>query len=89
MNPNENANQEQIKRWTITVDEEGVLNIPDEVLDALGWEVMDELEWIDQKDGSFLLVKATQNSNLENTSTIERINVNSEPKGKTDSEACS
>jgi hypothetical protein len=34
---------------------------------------MDELEWIDQKDGSFLLVKATENSNPDYTSTIEKM----------------
>lgn len=89
MTTNENANQEQAKRWTLTVDEEGVLNIPDEVLELLGWEVMDELEWIDQKDGSFLLVKATENSNPEYTSTIEQTDGNSEPQGEADSEACS
>ena len=88
MTSNENADQEQGKRWTLTVDEEGVLNIPDEVLELLGWEVMDEIEWIDQKDGSFLLVKATESSNSEYTSTIEEINDTSEHQGETSSEAC-
>jgi hypothetical protein len=88
MTTNENADQEQAKCWTLTVDEEGVLNISDEVLDALGWDVMDELEWIDQKDGSFLLVKATENSNSKYTSTIEQIDVTSKPQGETNSEAC-
>lgn len=84
-----NENQEQGKRWTLTVDAEGVLNIPNEVLDALGWDVMDELEWIDQKDGSFLLVKATENSNPEYTSTIEQIDDTSKHQRETDPEACS
>jgi len=67
-------NEQEHKTWTVTVDEEGVLTLPDEALELLGWEVMDELEWIDQQDGSFLLVKATENSNPEHTSTIEATN---------------
>ena len=43
--------------WKATIDEEGILSIPDELIEKLGWEEGDELEWIDQGDGSFLLVK--------------------------------
>lgn len=43
--------------WTVSVDEDGVLTLPDEVWQTLGWKEGDTLEWIDQEDGSFLLVK--------------------------------
>lgn len=43
--------------WRATIDEDGVLTLPDEVIAQLGWKDADEFEWIDQSDGSFLLVK--------------------------------
>jgi hypothetical protein len=43
--------------WRLPVDENGVLTLPDEVWQTLGWKEGDTLEWIDQEDGSFLLVK--------------------------------
>ena len=37
--------------------DDGVLTFPDEFLEELGWKEGDVLEWIDNKDGSFSLVK--------------------------------
>jgi AbrB family looped-hinge helix DNA binding protein len=45
------------KRWTVPIDEKGVLTLPDEILDELGWKEGDDLEWLDQEDGSLILVK--------------------------------
>lgn len=47
--------------YTVPIDEDGILTFPDELMDKLGWKEGDELEWIDNKDGSFTLRK------LENT----------------------
>ena len=44
-------------RTTLTVDDEGMLTFPDEMLEVLGWKEGDVLEWIDNKDGSFTLKK--------------------------------
>ena len=44
-------------RTTLTVDDDGILTFPDEMLESLGWKEGDMLEWIDNKDGSFSLVK--------------------------------
>ena len=44
-------------RTTLTVDNDGVLTFSDELLEATGWKEGDVLEWIDNKDGSFSLVK--------------------------------
>ena len=41
----------------ITVDDDGILNLPDDVMEDLGWKEGDELEWIDNNDGSFSLKK--------------------------------
>ena len=43
--------------FTLTVDDDGILNLPDDVMEDLGWKEGDELEWIDNSDGSFSLKK--------------------------------
>lgn len=48
---------EETKRWTIPVDEEGVLTFPDDLVETTGWKEGDLLEWIDLGNGSFSLVK--------------------------------
>ena len=50
-------------RTTLTVDDEGMLTFPDEMLEVLGWKEGDVLEWIDNKDGSFTLKKEEEITN--------------------------
>lgn len=50
------------KRWTVTLEEDpetGDLILPftNEMLADVGWREGDVLEWIDNKDGSWSLVK--------------------------------
>ena len=45
-------------KTTLTVDENGVLTFPDEMIEKLGWKEGDVLQWIDNQDGSFSLVKS-------------------------------
>lgn len=51
--------------WTASVDDEGVLTLPDELWEKLGWEEGDELEFIDKEDGSFLIVKVDSTSETQ------------------------
>jgi|TARA_B100000902_G_scaffold12097_1_gene14696 hypothetical protein len=46
-----------IEKYTLTIDDNGVLNLTPKILEATGWKEGDVLEWIDNKDGSFSLVK--------------------------------
>lgn len=48
------------QRWTVHVDEEGILTFSDDLLDQLGWKEGDEINFIDQKDGSFLMEKVNE-----------------------------
>lgn len=48
------------QRWTVHVDEEGVLTFPDDLLDQLGWKEGDEIKFIDRNDGSFFLEKVNE-----------------------------
>lgn len=44
-------------KWDVTIDDEGMITLPEEALKVLDWKEGDELEWIDRGDGSFLLRK--------------------------------
>jgi bifunctional DNA-binding transcriptional regulator/antitoxin component of YhaV-PrlF toxin-antitoxin module len=44
-------------KTTLTVDENGILTFPDELMKEIGWEEGDVIEWVPNDDGSFTLVK--------------------------------
>jgi bifunctional DNA-binding transcriptional regulator/antitoxin component of YhaV-PrlF toxin-antitoxin module len=54
--------EKQIKTdaWTLSVDEDGVLVFPDELCETLGWAEGDELEFVENNDGSFLITKVNE-----------------------------
>ncbi len=41
----------------VTVGEDGVLDLPSETMEELGWKEGDQLIWTDNNDGSFSLKK--------------------------------
>ena len=45
---------------TLTIDDDGVLTFPPEILEVAGWKEGDVLEWIDREDGSFELRKVNE-----------------------------
>jgi bifunctional DNA-binding transcriptional regulator/antitoxin component of YhaV-PrlF toxin-antitoxin module len=47
-------------KTTLTIDDDGVLTFTDEILEVTGWKEGDLLEWIDNKDGSFSIVKVQE-----------------------------
>tara|TARA_Y100000004_G_C8871646_1_gene393565 strand:- start:553 stop:780 length:228 start_codon:yes stop_codon:yes gene_type:complete len=47
-------------KHTLKVDNDGVLTFTPELLEETGWKEGDVLEWIDNKDGSFSLVKKSE-----------------------------
>ena len=44
-------------KYILTIDDDGVLILPEELLQTLDWKEGDELQWIDKGDGSFELRK--------------------------------
>jgi len=46
--------------WLCQVDEDGVLTLPDELWETLGWELGDELEFVPGEDGSFFIKKVDE-----------------------------
>lgn len=47
-----------IMTWTTTVDDDGIITFPDDLMEKLGWKEGDILEWINNEDGSFTLKKS-------------------------------
>jgi bifunctional DNA-binding transcriptional regulator/antitoxin component of YhaV-PrlF toxin-antitoxin module len=60
------------KTWTLTIDENGILPLPEDLLIKAGWKEGDCLHWIDNHDGSWSLVKE------ELTSFIQKGIINDE-----------
>lgn len=51
--------------WTVKMEEDGVMPLPDEALEAAGLEVGDEVEFIDNGDGSWTMQKCRPRSRIE------------------------
>ena len=47
-------------RTTLTVGDDGVLTFPEDFLKEVGWKEGDVLQWVDNNDGSFSLVKSNE-----------------------------
>jgi bifunctional DNA-binding transcriptional regulator/antitoxin component of YhaV-PrlF toxin-antitoxin module len=45
------------QHWTVTIDNDGILPLPADLLKEAGWKEGDCLHWIDNYDGSWTLVK--------------------------------
>lgn len=44
-------------RWTLKIDDDGILQFPPDLLDKVNWKEGDIIEWIDNNDGSWQLKK--------------------------------
>jgi nitrogen regulatory protein PII len=53
--------------YTATVEEEDgelLLNLPDEMLEEMGWEVGTTIEWIDIGDGRWMIRRVDDEKNI-------------------------
>lgn len=48
----------ETKRWTVDVDENGMVTLPEELLEHTGWQVGDRLKYTQEGD-SWILTKVT------------------------------
>tara|TARA_R100000005_G_C4943781_1_gene167161 strand:- start:754 stop:912 length:159 start_codon:yes stop_codon:yes gene_type:complete len=47
-------------RTTLTIDDDGVLTLPEDILQETGWKEGDVLEWIGNEDGTLELRKVDE-----------------------------
>lgn len=43
--------------WQLHIDENGVVTLPDDLMEIAGWNIGDVLLYIDNHDGSYSIVK--------------------------------
>ena len=59
--------KDKVVKWILPVEEvdcdECIINLPDDLLEAANLKEGDEVEWIDQGDGSFKMIKVTKKEN--------------------------
>jgi bifunctional DNA-binding transcriptional regulator/antitoxin component of YhaV-PrlF toxin-antitoxin module len=58
-----------LNKWILTVDEDpitgdGILTFPTDLLEEAGWSEGDNIRWIDNKDGSWSLIKEEDLTNF-------------------------
>ena len=49
--------QGKVTKWIIPVDDDYNITFPEDLLEQTGWKEGDTLQWIDQGDGSFKMIK--------------------------------
>jgi len=52
---------ESKKSWVCTIDETGIIDLPSEIVEKMGFKVGDYLEWIPQDDGESFILKVVNN----------------------------
>ena len=60
--------KDKVKKWVLPVEEDGddcVITFPDDLLEAADLEEGDQIEWIDQGDGSYLMKKVEKKETHE------------------------
>ena len=53
------------KSYVLQVDDDGVLRLPEELLEGLGWDVGDVLHWSSKKDGSVSVKRCTEITHMD------------------------
>jgi hypothetical protein len=52
---------EEEKSWIRTIDENGVVELPPEIIEKMGFKVGDYLQWLPQDDGESFILKVVNN----------------------------
>jgi hypothetical protein len=54
---NSSTKKDKVKKWILPVDDDYNITFPEDLLEQTGWKEGDTLQWIDQGDGSFKIIK--------------------------------
>ena len=75
------AKKGKVNKWILPVEEDGddcVVTFPEDLLEQTGWKEGDVLEWIDQGDGSFKMVKKKSKASWEKGNELARVKTHQE-----------
>tara|TARA_R100000458_G_scaffold58812_1_gene67687 strand:+ start:1610 stop:1876 length:267 start_codon:yes stop_codon:yes gene_type:complete len=53
------------RSWSISMNREGVFEFPEDLLQKLDWKVGDEVDWVNEDNGTFTLTKLTKNGSTK------------------------
>jgi hypothetical protein len=56
-NAEEFLKEDKVNKWIIPVDDDYNITFPEDLIEQTGWKEGDTLQWIDQGDGSFKMIK--------------------------------
>ena len=57
--------KDKVVKWILPVDDDYNITFPEDLLEQTGWKEGDTLQWIDQGDGSFKMIKVTKQLGME------------------------
>ena len=68
--PGENTIKDKVTKWQLPIEVDGpsgeyFITFPDDLLEAANLKEGDQIEWVDQRDGSYLLRKVTKEIKME------------------------
>ena len=67
------AKQGKVNKWIIPVDDDYNITFPEDLLEQTGWKEGDTLQWIDQGDGSFKMIKKETNPSWVKGNELARV----------------
>ena len=59
------ANSKQLffnQSWSISINREGIFKFPEDLLEKLDWKAGDEVDWVNEDNGTFTLTKTKNGS---------------------------
>jgi bifunctional DNA-binding transcriptional regulator/antitoxin component of YhaV-PrlF toxin-antitoxin module len=65
--------KDKVTKWIIPVDDDYNITFPEDLLEQTGWKEGDVLEWIDQGDGSFKMVKKESKASWVKGNELARV----------------
>jgi bifunctional DNA-binding transcriptional regulator/antitoxin component of YhaV-PrlF toxin-antitoxin module len=65
--------KDKVNKWIIPVDDDYNITFPEDLLEQTGWKEGDVLEWIDQGDGSFKMVKKESKASWAKGNELARV----------------
>ena len=51
------------RSWSININREGIFDFPEDLLKKLDWKEGDEVDWVNQDNGTFTLTKIIKTKN--------------------------
>ena len=65
--------KDKVVKWILPVDDDYNITFPEDLLEQTGWKEGDTLQWIDQGDGSFKMIKKESKASWVRGNELARV----------------